>query len=197
MMNKRKNAHQSGMGFGFEKPGQGDKDEWLTPPTLIARLGAFDLAPCSPIVRPWPTATRHLTIEDDGLKTEWGEGDVRVWLNNPYGAKSSPRWMRKMVEHGNGIALIFARTETVTFDLAWPNASAYLFLARRLKFFHVDGKEGACATSPSVLIASDNAQSAGMNARALRVSGLVGGFFERAVALRPVTHHEPDPPLFS
>jgi hypothetical protein len=27
-------------------------DEWLTPPEIMARLGEFDLDPCSPVNRP-------------------------------------------------------------------------------------------------------------------------------------------------
>ena len=34
-------------------------DEWLTPPYIIEALGRFDLDPCSPINRPWDTATIH------------------------------------------------------------------------------------------------------------------------------------------
>lgn len=90
---------------------RGQKDEWLTPPNIIRSLGVFDLDPCSPINRPWDTAINHLTILDDGLSKEW-EG--RVWLNPPYGNETR-KWLKKLAEHGNGIALIFARTETKTF----------------------------------------------------------------------------------
>ena len=37
------------------------KDEWLTPPEITTDLGPFDLDPCSPIKRPWPTAENHYT----------------------------------------------------------------------------------------------------------------------------------------
>lgn len=45
----------------------GGHDEWLTPPEIIKALGAFDLDPCAPVVRPWGTAARHYTVQDDGL----------------------------------------------------------------------------------------------------------------------------------
>lgn len=51
--------------------GTDGKDEWLTPPEITRALGSFDLDPCSPINRPWPTAEKHLTILDDGLSREW------------------------------------------------------------------------------------------------------------------------------
>ena len=48
----------------------GQKDEWLTSLDIVRDLGEFDLDPCSPINRPWDTARRHLTIQDDGLSHE-------------------------------------------------------------------------------------------------------------------------------
>lgn len=52
-------------------PNQGKTNEWLTPPWLLDVLGPFDLDPCSPIRRPWPTADMHYTAEDDGLSQPW------------------------------------------------------------------------------------------------------------------------------
>lgn len=169
-------------GFGFESPNRGAKDEWLTPPDIIAALGgweSFDLDPCSPVVRPWPTARRHYTVEDDGLRQSWGG---RVYLNPPYGPYTK-LWMDRMLSHSNGVALIFARTETEAFDRIWRGASAYLFLARRLAFYHVDGTKGKCATAPSVLVSFDTDESEGRNAASLRQSGLRGGYFGRATVL--------------
>jgi hypothetical protein len=50
-------------------------DVWLTPPHIIQALGSFDLDPCSPLNRPWDTAQKHYTIEDDGLTSPWGGGE--------------------------------------------------------------------------------------------------------------------------
>lgn len=109
---------------------------WLTPPSLVEALGSFDLDPCSPIVRPWPTARKHYTIEDDGLASPW-EG--RVFLNPPYDHHAE-LWMQKLAQHGNGIALIFARTDTKSFfDNVWERADAALFLRGRLRFHLEDG----------------------------------------------------------
>jgi len=98
-------------GFGFLQTQTMGKDEWLTPPEILAALGHFDLDPCAPIIRPWPTATNHYTIEDNGLIQPW-EG--RVWLNPPYG-KYVWKWLDKLSKHKSGIALIFARTGTINF----------------------------------------------------------------------------------
>jgi hypothetical protein len=80
-------------------------DVWLTPPYVIEALGEFDLDPCASVDRPWDTAKSHYTIEDDGLLQPWFG---RVWCNPPYGPKLGP-FLRKMAEHENGIALVFAR----------------------------------------------------------------------------------------
>jgi len=129
----------------------GGKDEWLTPPWIIEALGRFDLDPCAPIYRPWDTAIRHYTIKDNGLLKPW-EG--RVWLNPPYGSETW-KWVGRMAEHGNGICLTFARTETVGFHrYVWNRASGILFFRGRIKFYNVDGTEAEnSAGAPSCLIA--------------------------------------------
>lgn len=110
--------------------------DWLTPPWLLAALGGaknFDLDPCAPISRPWDTAGKHLTIVEDGLKQPWG--NQRVWLNPPYTTGVIGQFMSKMVAHGSGTALVFARTETASFhETAWRSADAMLFLEGRLHF---------------------------------------------------------------
>lgn len=139
------------MGIGTHQSARMGKDEWLTPPELLEALGPFHLDPCSPIDRPWPTATHHLTVEDNGL--HWGWTGM-VWCNPPYGDQTAA-WLEKLAEHGNGIALIFARTETrMFFEHVWSKASALLFLRGRLHFHHVDGTRAAANSgAPSVLVA--------------------------------------------
>jgi hypothetical protein len=145
------------MNTAFERVSEG-KDEWLTPPQIITNLGEFDLDPCSPINRPWPTAKNHYTIEDDGLSKEWVG---RVWCNPPYGNQTT-LWLKKCSEYGNAVALVFARTETkMFFDYIWDKADALYFIKGRLKFHHVDGKQADAAGAPSVLVAygENNVQS--------------------------------------
>lgn len=138
------------MNTTFEGKTETGKDEWLTPPELINSIGSFDLDPCSPIKRPWDTAKKHYNILDNGLDKEW---NGRVWCNPPYG-KQAIKWLEKCAEHGNCIALTFARTETkMFFDCVWGKATAILFIKGRIKFFHVDGTRGDSAGAPSVLIA--------------------------------------------
>jgi hypothetical protein len=130
-------------------------DVWLTPPEIIRALGgheSFDLDPCSaPEPRPWPTARRHIALPDDGLAADW-EG--RVWLNPPY-SREAVRWMRRLAQHGQGTALVFARTETEWFfETVWRAASAVLFLEGRIHFHYPDGTRApANAGAPSCLVA--------------------------------------------
>ncbi|WP_456867611.1 DNA N-6-adenine-methyltransferase [Galbibacter sp. BG1] len=122
----------------------------LPPPSIFKALGHFDLDPCSPIDRPWDIADSHFTVNDNGMMLPWRG---RVWCNPPYG-KETGKWLEKLAMHGNGIALVFARTETrMFFDYVWNNADALFFIKGRLKFYHVNGIEGDSAGAPSVLIA--------------------------------------------
>lgn len=151
-------------------------DDWLTPPEILQRLGRFDLDPCASTRRPWPTADRHFTIDDDGLSKEW---HGRVWLNPPYTEVS--RWMARMHAHGNGISLANARTETRWFfDYVW-SADAVLFIRGRVTFFRPDGTKGDLggrASNPSVLIAFSNDDS-----EALYRSGISGKFIPLKIKL--------------
>lgn len=134
-------------------------DVWLTPPSIIKSLGNFDLDPCSPLNRPWDTAKKHYTIEDNGLKQDW---IGRVWLNPPYGNELI-KWMHKMSTHLNGCSLIFARTETKAFqDYVFPFASSILFIKGRITFLDKNGIPAKSnGGAPSVLIGygEDNVQA--------------------------------------
>ena len=129
----------------------GGHDEWLTPPEIVKALGQFDLDPCSPVVRPWDTAAKHYNVHDDGLAQPW---HGRVWLNPPFG-REAVKWLRKMVQHRNGVALIPARTETAMFyECVWNVASAVCFMKGRPHFHYVDGRRAAANSgAPICLVA--------------------------------------------
>lgn len=157
------------MSMGGHQSAVALKDEWLTPPHIISALGSFDLDPCSPIKRPWNTAAWHYDINDNGLSQQW---KGRVWCNPPYGLEAA-KWLERCADHGNAIALIFARTETrMFFDLVWKKATGLLFLEGRLYFHHVDGRRAAAnAGAPSVLVAYGRD-----NSEVLKGCGLPGYF---------------------
>ena len=143
--------HARPSAIGSHESHSGGTDEWLTPPDLIAALGPFDLDPCSPgDRRPWDTAAKHYSLVDDGLRQPW---HGRVWLNPPYSQVG--KWLNRLAEHGQGTALIFARTETALwFEHVWPKASGLLFLRGRLSFHFVSGKRAAANSgAPSALVA--------------------------------------------
>lgn len=129
------------------------KDEWLTPPDLLKKLGPFDLDPCAPIKSPWPIAKNHFTYLDNGLMKDWCG---RVFCNPPYG-KHLESWLNKCALHKNVTLLIFARTDTnAFFNYLWPFANSILFIKGRLKFYNVDGTPAKTqAGAPSILVSFD------------------------------------------
>lgn len=133
-------TEQQQIGFGYELP-VAQKDEWLTPPWMLARLGEFDLDPCSPISRPWDTACEHYSMQDNGLSKPW---NGRVWLNPPLESGAAKAWMARLAKHGNGIALLPARTDTRLWaDYVWRAARAVCFVIGRITFHHADGRKAA------------------------------------------------------
>lgn len=106
---------------------------YLTPPEWLAALGPFDLDPCAaPSPRPWPTAARHIELPENGLAAEWRG---RVWCNPPFG-KAAGAWAARMADHGDGVLLLPARTETATWYASiWGRADAVLFAQGRPHFY--------------------------------------------------------------
>ena len=160
--------------MGSHHPGShvGRSDSWLTPPAILNALGSFDLDPCAaPEPKPWPTAVRHFTLPTDGLAQPWAG---RVWLNPPYGNETGT-WLEKLADHGNGIALIFARTETAMFcRQVWDRADGLLFLEGRLHYHWPSGERAKFnGGAPSVLVAYGRE-----NVRALADSGLRGALVD-------------------
>ncbi len=156
-------------GIGGHQSARMDSDVWLTPPEIVTALGPFDLDPCAPFARPWNTARRHYHAAQDGLSRAWLG---RVWLNPPYGSHCGA-WLKRLAEHGNGMAIVFARTETRDWQAhIWRAADAILFLHGRLHFYRADGiRAKANAGAPSALIAYGQ-----NNVTALRESGISGAF---------------------
>lgn len=156
------------------RPSAGASDDWLTPPEIVRALGPFDLDPCAMEAQPWPTAARHYTWRDGGLTQPWAG---RVWCNPPYGPNTA-KWLAKLARHGDGIALVFARTETRWFfEHVWEFADGILFVKGRLTFYRSDGtpsKAGHNSGGPSVLIAYG-----GGNVDRLAESGIGGALVRR------------------
>ncbi|GAG14903.1 unnamed protein product, partial [marine sediment metagenome] len=130
------------LGFTHEST-HNESKEWYTPPEIFKALNLdFDLDVASPGAEfvPWIPATNHLTILDNGLATPWSG---RVWLNPPYGS-DTPEWIARFCKYdGEGIMLVFARTDTRWFHQYAVKCDAFLFIRGRVKFIRGDGYCGA------------------------------------------------------
>lgn len=156
-----------------QRPHRGGTDEWLTPPEIVKAVGPFVLDPCAAKDQPWRTARRHLTVADDGLSATWPKKGL-IWCNPPFGPEAG-KWLDRMADHNNGIALVPARTETRWFVRAvWERATGILFLAGRPHFHYPNGDRAlANCGVPICLVAYGH----GAVMRLLE-SGLPGAFVE-------------------
>ena len=155
------------MNVTFEGNTATGKNEWLTPPSILQRLGTFDLDPCAPVNRPWDIAAHHYTVEDDGLRLPW---HGRVFCNPPYDKALIAQFIQRCAEHRNAVALTFVRTDTKLFQvLIFPRADSILFIKGRVSFCHASGVQGGPAGAPSCLIAFDR-----QNTERLEQSGIEG-----------------------
>jgi hypothetical protein len=99
-----------------------------------------------------------------------------VWLNPPFGPKRTlVAFMARLADHGNGTALLYARTETdLFFETVWRRATALLFLKGRINFHHQDGRRAAANSGAPVVLIAYGATDAEM----LGASMLSGKFVE-------------------
>ena len=144
------------MTIGSHQQTVGKSQTHLTPHWVVDALGPFDLDPCAADPRPWDCAKVNYTEAQDGLSQPW---HGRVWLNPPFDRYKVGAWIERLYKHGNGIALLHARTEAGWFQPCWK-ADALLFLRRRLHFCQQDGTPHlANSGAPLVLVAfgRDNA----------------------------------------
>jgi DNA N-6-adenine-methyltransferase (Dam) len=135
------------------KPNEGATSEWWTPAQVFDAIGLwFDLDPCAP---PWPEADwlpveNRFSLPEDGLSKPW---TGLVWLNPPYG-KETGVWVRRLAEHGHGIALVFARTDVAWWHDVLPRATAVCFVRGRVTFIAGAGQSApGNSGGPSALIA--------------------------------------------
>ena len=124
--------------------------EWWTPPEVFQKLNIeFDIDVASPKGGvDWIPAKKYFTKEDNGLEQEW---QGTVWMNPPYG-RFTGSWLDKFIEHNNGIALVFSRTETQWFHNYALKADALSFTKGRFAFYK-NGIKGDSAAVGSLFIA--------------------------------------------
>lgn len=140
--------------------------EWYTPPEIFDALGlTFDLDPCSPGPgKSYVPTLKHYTIEDDGLTSPW-QGSC--WVNPPYGPHTKV-WMEKLAAHGDGMALVFARTDVKWFQEHGVKADMVCFVSSRIRFYQgsVDVQGGTPGAGSMILAYGEKC------AAALAASGL-------------------------
>jgi hypothetical protein len=137
------------MTLGSHQQSVGRSQNHITPRWIIEALGPFDLDPCAADPRPWDCATVNWTTH--GLDRKWVG---LTYLNPPFDRYIVGRWIARLGEHNNGIALLHARTEAAWFEPIWRHAAAVLFMADRIKFCRPDGSEQpANSGAPPVLVA--------------------------------------------
>ena len=114
-------------------------DDYYTPKWVFEALGLeFDTDPAQPIGGcSWIPVKQYFTILDDGLKQEW---TGRVWLNPPYSKPAE--WVKRFVEHGNGVMLINL-AKSRWFDDLWVKVEGMTLLPYNMKFQTPrDGEKG-------------------------------------------------------
>lgn len=125
--------------------------EWYTPPYILEALGNdFDLDPCAP-KKDWYTAKKCFTKEDDGLVQDW---KGFVFLNPPYSQPELKLFVKKISEHGNGIALIYSKVGNTMFhEFVWDKAPSIYFLRKRIRFIDINGEEGRSPNANNCFVA--------------------------------------------
>lgn len=135
-----------------EWEGVGESDEWYTPPEIFNALGIeFDIDVASPGKHHWVPAKKVYTKDDDGLSKNW---QGLVFMNPPFGGRNGQvPWLEKFIKHGNGIAIVAARTSSKWFQDLIPKVDAMLFPRGKTKFIRPDGTVGKSPGSGIVIIA--------------------------------------------
>lgn len=143
------------MGKGFstnDNPThRGQTNTWYTPRHITDALGTFSVDPCTNSNAPFFHALSNAKhdLGDDGLSWDWVD---RVWLNPPYGSEIV-KWLDKLYDHGNGIALVFARTETVWAQKHMSICDGFNLLKGRISFISSNGIKSSNASNGSMLLA--------------------------------------------
>lgn len=159
------------MNTTFQTRTEETRDDWQTPKELVDALGEFELDPCANCQNPARLADCGYTIANNGLALPW---HGRVWLNPPYGSEAR-LWLRKLAEHGNGIALIPPRVGSIWFhEEVFAKCDAILFKKGRIAFIGQDGKPVAGNNADSIFVAFG-----ANNVAALKASGIAGVLWEK------------------
>ena len=126
---------------------RGKTDEYGTPAFIVQMLGKFQLDPCASSYA--KHARVNWTKEQNGLNRKW---IGRVFMNPPYSHPLVAQFTERFILHGNGIALVLARTGTKWFQKMLVRADAVFFMQGRINFLR-NGKQTKNSAMSSVFIA--------------------------------------------
>ena len=124
--------------FGHEQETT-TSDDYYTPAWVFEDMAVeFDVDVAAPPGGvPWIPARRFLTMADDGLTTPW-EG--RVWMNPPFSGTTP--WVRRFMEHRNGIALLATTNNSWMLDL-WEAVDGVTYFGNNFHYARPGGDKGA------------------------------------------------------
>jgi hypothetical protein len=128
----------------------GQSDEWYTPVKVFEALGVrFDIDVAAPAAtKTFVPADRFIT--EHSLNQVWSGF---VWMNPPFGRRNALKpWLKKFLDHGNGVALVPDRTSAPWFRDALARCDLVLFTPK-LKFHRPDGSIGKSPANGTALIA--------------------------------------------
>jgi DNA N-6-adenine-methyltransferase (Dam) len=148
------------------EPSIGMTSEWFTPPSIFDALKLeFDLDPCSPGPGHWVPARKIYTEANDGLDQPW-EG--LVFMNPPFGGRNGHvPWLRKFLDHANGIAVVRAYTSSAWWHNHMPRAELICFPRGKTKFIRPDGSIGRAPGHGVALIGMGDVARSALEASSL------------------------------
>jgi hypothetical protein len=99
---------------------------------------------------PFEAAQQVFTKQDDGLLKTW---HGLVFMNPPFGGRNGHvPWLRKFLDHANGIAVVRAYTSSDWFHRWAVFAETMLFPRGKTKFIRADGSIGRAPGHGVVLL---------------------------------------------
>lgn len=155
------------------EPCIGESDEWYTPIEIFAALGlVFDLDPCSAgAKRDHVPARARYVKADDGLSKRW---QGCIWMNPPFGGRHGHvPWLKKFLDHGNGIAVVRSYTSSDWWHDHMHRAEALLWPRGKTKFVKPDGTIGKSPGHGIVLVGMGTKAIMGMKRAEEQLPGML------------------------
>lgn len=100
-----------------------------TPPWIIQELGVVDLDPCAGVSTYIGKTNFAVERGENGLELDW---HGFVYCNPPFSQKEE--WIKRMIEHGNGILILPERGSAPWFGPLAVAAGKYFVMGRKINF---------------------------------------------------------------